>query len=81
MADDGTPQTVVVERSGGSGMGMIVLAIVLLAAVLIGAYFMMNYNANETRKTDAIEKAADKVGDSAKKVGDSAEKAADKVGD
>ena len=79
MADDGAPRTVIVERSGG-GMGMIVLAIVLLAAVLIGAYFMMNYNANETRKTDAIEKAADKVGDSAKKVGDSAEKAANKVG-
>jgi uncharacterized protein (UPF0333 family) len=80
MPDEGqsTPQTVIVERSGG-GLGAILIGLALLVAVGIGAYFLMNKSQNDNLKTDAITRAADKVGDGATKVGDSAQKAADKA--
>ena len=67
----GSPTTVVERRSG---MGA--LWIVLLLALLVGGYFLLNAN-SETRKDDAVAAAAKDVGDGAKKVGDAAEKAAD----
>ena len=76
MADEG--KTVVVERNG-SGFGAIMIGLVLLVAVIVGAYFVLNQSKNDNLKTDAISRAADKVGAGATKVGDSAEKAADKA--
>jgi len=77
-SDNGAPHTTVIERSGG-GMGTVLIAMVLLIAVLAGAWFLFNQNQAENRKTDAITRAADKVGEGAQKVGDSAQKAADKT--
>ncbi len=68
MASDGEPQTVIVERSGGgSGFATMIFGLVLLVAVLVGAYFLMNATNSETKKNDAITRAADKVGDTADK--------------
>ena len=67
MADEnGQPQTVIVERSGG-GFGAMVLGLVLLIAVLVGGYFAFNALQSENKKNDAISRAADKVGDTADK--------------
>ncbi|MES2096279.1 MAG: hypothetical protein V4459_05930 [Pseudomonadota bacterium] len=64
-----TPQTVIVERgSTGGGVGTILIGLALLVAVAIGAYFVINSGKNDAKKTDAISRAADKVGDSAQKV-------------
>ena len=76
--DSGAPRTTVIERGGG-GAGTILIGVVLLIAVLVGAWFLINQNQTENRKTDAISRAADKVGEGAQKVGDSAQKAADKT--
>ena len=70
------PQTVVVERGGA---GTMLIGLVLLIAVVVGAWFLFSQNRHEVRKTDAITTAADKIGDSADKVGDSAEKAVNKI--
>ena len=78
MADDRvteTPHTTVIEKSGG-GAG-IFIGIILLIAVVIGGFYLMNQSKNDNIKTDAIAGAAKDVGDSAKKVGDTAEKAAE----
>lgn len=68
--------TAVVERRG---MGGALVAIVLLAALAIGAWFLFNANKSEARKDNAVAAAAKDVGDSAKQVGDSVEKAVDGV--
>ena len=70
-----TPHTTVVERR--SSGGTILIALVLLVAVAIGAFYLFNQNKNDNLRTDAVTSAAKDVGDSAKKVGDSASKAAD----
>ncbi len=78
MADDRvteTPHTTVIEKSGGGGAG-IFIGIILLIAVVIGGFYLMNQSKNDNIKTDAVTSAAKDVGDSAKKVGDTAEKAA-----
>jgi uncharacterized protein (UPF0333 family) len=79
MADDRvteTPHTTVIEKSGGGGAG-IFIGIILLIAVAIGGFYLMNQSKNDNLKTDAITSAAKDVGDSAKKAGDAAEKAAE----
>lgn len=70
--------TVVVERGGGSGVGLIV-GLVLLIAVVIGAVYLFNQNNRENAKTDAVTQAAKDVGGAAKDVGDAAQDAAKKV--
>lgn len=70
-----TPHTTVIERRG-SGAG-ILIGIVLLIAVVVGAFYLFNRSQNDNLRTDAISGAAKDVGDSAKKIGDSAEKATD----
>jgi len=69
MADRET----IVEGGGGSA-GMIFLGIAILLAVIIGGYFLLNSQRNDTIKTQAVTQAAGDVGDAAKKVGDSATK-------
>jgi hypothetical protein len=70
--------TVVVERGGGSGAGLLI-GFVLLIAVVIGAVYLFNQNNRENAKTDAVQQAAKDVGGAAKDVGDAAQDAAKKV--
>jgi hypothetical protein len=72
--------TTVIETSGGGGSGAgLLIGFVLLIAVVIGAYFLINQNRNEAIKTDAITSAAKSVEKGADKVGAAAEKAGDAV--
>lgn len=64
-----TTHTTVIERSGGSGAGLIV-GIALLLAVLIGGYYLFARSGSETAKNNAITSAAKSVGDAADKAGD-----------
>jgi Na+-transporting methylmalonyl-CoA/oxaloacetate decarboxylase gamma subunit len=67
VADSGS--TVVVERSGGGGAGLLI-GLVLLVAVVIGALYLVNQNSRENVETKAVAGAAEKVGDAAEKAGD-----------
>jgi len=78
VTERGSPNTTVVERSGGGG-GALIFGLILLFAIGIGAFFLFDMNKSETRKDDAVSEAAGKIGDSAQKVGDAAGKAADKL--
>jgi len=62
------PRTIIVERSGGSGMTAIV-ALLVVALIAVGAYFLIS---KEGAKDDAISTAAQQVGDAAQDVGDAA---------
>jgi len=59
------------ERSGGGGF---IVGLLILAAIAIGAWFLLNQNDRENAETDAVVGAAEQVGDSV-------EKAAEDVGD
>jgi len=75
---DSGASTVVVERSGGSGAGLLIgLAVLIL--VVVGALYLVNQNSRENIKTDAITSAAKDVGSAAKDVGGAAKDAAKKV--
>lgn len=75
---DSSPSTVVVERSGGSGAGLLI-GLAVLVLVVIGALYLINQNNRENVKTDAITSAAKDVGAAAKDVGGAAKDAAKKV--
>lgn len=64
--------TTVVEKSGSGGT--ILIAVVLLVALVIGAFYLFGQQNSETRKNDAITSAAKDVGSAAKDVGDAAKK-------
>ena len=70
----------VVERSGSGGSGWLI-AIVLILAVLVGGYFLMQGTTASTNKDNAIAGAASDVGDAAQKVGNAAENAVKKLDD
>lgn len=63
--------TTVVERSGGGGG--VAIALVLLVAVLIGAYFLFMRQGSETAKNNAITSAAQSVEKTADKAGSAIE--------
>lgn len=72
--------TTVIETRGGGGSGVgIFIGLILLAALVIGAVFLLNQNRNDAIKTDAITEAAKSVEKGADKVGAAAEKAGDAV--
>ena len=64
---------------GGSGFGMII-GLLLLGALVVGAYLLFANNSSEERKDNAVAEAAGNVGEAAQKAGDAVEKAADKIG-
>ena len=65
--------TTVIERRG-SGAGILIgLAVLILA--IVGGFYLYNQNARENLKTDAVTKAADKVGGAAEDVGSAAKDA------
>lgn len=74
-----TTRTVIDGSSRGSGSGWLI-AIVLILAVLVGGYFLMQGTNASANKDNAIAAAADEVGNAAQKVGDAAQDAAKKIG-
>ncbi len=64
-------------RSGG-GMTSVLLVLVVVA-VLIGAFVLMQGQDAEIAKDNAIAGAADSVGNAAESVGNAADQAADKI--
>jgi uncharacterized protein HemX len=78
VTETSSPSTVVVERRGGSGAGLLIgLAVLIL--VVVGALYLINQNSRENVKTDAVTDAAKSVGDAAKDVGGAAKDAAKKA--
>ena len=71
-----TTRTVVERGSGGSGW---LIAIVLILAVLVGGYFLMQGTNASANKDNAIAGAAKDVGDAANKVGTAAQDAVKKI--
>lgn len=72
MADENTPRsstTIIEERRGGSGMGPI-LIVLLVIALAIGGYFMFMATDSTVKKNDAVAGAAKSVGAAADKAGD-----------
>ena len=65
-----------VERSGGGGVGGVIIGIAVLALVAIIAFFLLNQSRNDNMRTDAVAGAASSVAHSAdsaaKSVGDAA---------
>lgn len=61
-------------RSGGSGW---LIAVILLIALIVGGYFLMNMSDSRASRDNAIERAADNVGSAAKDIGDAAKDATD----
>lgn len=75
-----TSHTTIIREPGSSGSGMgIVIAIILLVAVIAGIYLVSRNAASDNAKNDAIAQAASDVGSAANKVGDAAQNAASKV--
>ncbi|MCW3848366.1 hypothetical protein OF829_14065 [Sphingomonas sp. LB-2] len=72
-------QTTIIERRGGGGGMGLMIGFILLVALAIGAFYLINQNRNEAVKTDAISDAAKGVEKAAGKVGDAAEKAGDAI--
>lgn len=77
MADDrgtgsepGTHTTIIEKRGGGA---TVLLAIVLLFAVLVGAYYLFTMAPSQNAKNNAIAGAASSVSKAADKVGDAAD--------
>jgi uncharacterized protein (UPF0333 family) len=65
-----TPQTTIIEtRGGGSGAGLLI-GFVLLLAVAIGAFYLISQNNSQNSKDAAITSAAKHVEKTADKVGD-----------
>ena len=67
----------VVDRDRGGGAGWLI-AIVLILALLIGGYFLLQGRGSEANKDNAVAEAAGDVGDAAQKVGDAAQDAVKK---
>ncbi len=67
-------QTVVTERGGGGGLGILGIVVALIAVAVIG-YFLLNMNRSEQVESNAIAGAAESVGNAAENIGDAAERA------
>lgn len=77
--EEATHTTVIHERgSSGSGMGIIV-AVILLLAVIAGIYMFTQNSSTEAAKDNAITNAANSVGNAADQVGDAAQDAANNM--
>lgn len=76
-----TTHTVIDNGSGSGGGSGWLIAVVLILAVLVGGYFLMQGTNASANKDDAIAGAAKDVGDAANKVGNAAEDAVKKLDD
>jgi beta-lactam-binding protein with PASTA domain len=70
--------TTVVERSGGSGAGLLI-ALAVIAFLALAAWFLMNANRNDAIQTDAVADAASSVAGSVDTAADAVAGAAENV--
>lgn len=74
--------TTVIERdTGGGRSGPGLMTLVLLAVLIVGAFFAFQFMKQGEVRTDAVAGAAGEVGAAAQKVGDAAQDAAQKIGE
>jgi hypothetical protein len=64
------------RRGGGSGW---LIAVILVLALLIGGYFLMQNSNSDVAKDNAVAEAAQDVGNAANQVGDAAQNAANNL--
>jgi hypothetical protein len=81
VTHDGGGSPVYVERSGGGGMGAVLIGIGVLALIAIVAFFLMSQNRNDALRTEAVTDAAANVSQSASKAADGVAGAADRAAD
>ena len=67
--------TTVIERSGSGGGAGIIIGIILLVALAIGAFYLINQSSSQNKRDDAIAGAAKSVEKTADKVGDAVDNA------
>eukprot|EP01030_Chromulinospumella_sphaerica_P013720 gene13720-13502_t len=72
---------VYVERSGGGGIGAVLIGIGVLALIAIVAFFLINQNNNDALRTEAVTDAAANVSQSAAKAADGVSSAAKQAAD
>ena len=72
--------TIIREGSSGSGMG-IFLAVIPLIAIIGGIYIFNRNSASEDTRNNAVAEAARNVGNAATKAGNAAENAANNTAD
>ena len=65
------PNVTIIKESGSGGSWLV--GIVLLVALVVGGFFMMNYMEGRSAKDNAIVNAANSVGDAADNVGAAAD--------
>lgn len=70
-----------VEVSRGMGAGGVILALLVLALVAFGAFYVLNTTRNDNIRTDAVAGAASSVGKAADNASKSVSNAADQVAD
>lgn len=68
------PAPAVIERSGSGGAGWLI-ALVLVVALLVGAWTIAGWSGSTIRKNNAVAAAADNVSAAATKVGNAADHA------
>lgn len=78
-ASGNTHTTHTIDTREGGGAGKWVLLLVIVVAIAVGAFLLMQGNAAEIAKDNAVAEAANDVGDAANQVGDAAQDAADAV--
>jgi hypothetical protein len=69
--------TIIERRGGGSGVGLMI-GIILLVALAIGAFYLINQSSSQNKRDDAIAGAAKSVEKTADKVGDAVDEATKK---
>jgi len=75
-----TTHTVVDRGSRSSGGMGLMIGVLLIIALAVGGYFLMQGTNASASKDNAVAAAADDVGNAAQKVGDAAQDAAKKIG-
>ncbi len=67
------PNVTIIKDSGSGSGGSWLVGIILLVALVVGGFFMMNYMEGRSAKDNAIVNAANSVGDAADNVGAAAD--------
>lgn len=76
-----THTTVISDHGERGGAGKYIFLLILVLALIVGAYFLTQTSGAEMAKDNAVADAAGEVGEAASKVGDAAQDAGEAVSD